>query len=59
MHTFADEDGMMLLKTWAQASDSKHTKRLKGRESGVMRFNRLRLKTLKWSLKKLMRRSGV
>ena len=59
VHTFADEDGMMLLKLWAQCSDSKSTKRLKGRESGVMRFNRLRLKSLRWKLKDLMLRCGV
>ena len=52
-------DSEVLLKSWAQASHSKSTKRLKGRERGLMRSNRLCFKTLKWSLKKLMLRSGL
>ena len=53
---FADEDQMMVLKDWARRSDSKSTKRLKGREGGIMRLNRLHLKSLSWRLKKLVNR---
>lgn len=44
---------MMVLKDWARRSDSKASKKLRGREVGIMRFNRLRLKSLKWRLKSL------
>ena len=44
---------MMVLKTWAQNSDSKVTKWLRGRESGIMRFARLRMKTMRWKMKTL------
>jgi hypothetical protein len=52
-HTFCDDDFMSVLKSWAKRAT---TKKRMGRASGIMRFSRIRMKTLKWRVRDIKNR---
>lgn len=54
LHTFCDESFMSVLKGWAKKAPLMRKGR--GRESGIMRLSRVRMKTLRWLLPQMKSR---